>query len=118
MERLAAKYPHVKFIKSISTTCVPNYPDMNLPTVFFYYENTLKTQIIGPQSFNGMNYKLDDFEWKLHRLGIVESKLKRDMMSDFEKSDNHDRLVNAENEMLRSIRQGTLGNRDDSDEDN
>ena len=38
MSMLAAKFPTVKFLKSISTTCIPNYPDKNLPTIFIYLE--------------------------------------------------------------------------------
>merc|ERR1711874_82484 len=32
MNRLAPKFPTTKFLKAISTTCIPNYPDKNLPT--------------------------------------------------------------------------------------
>lgn len=51
MGQVAAMYPTVKFIKSISTTCIPNYPDKNLPTIFIYFEGELKKQIIGPVEF-------------------------------------------------------------------
>lgn len=52
---MALKYPTVKFLKAISTTCVPNYPDKNLPTIFVYYEGLLKSQIIGPLECRGPN---------------------------------------------------------------
>uniref|UniRef100_A0A8C2VKB3 Phosducin thioredoxin-like domain-containing protein n=1 Tax=Chinchilla lanigera TaxID=34839 RepID=A0A8C2VKB3_CHILA len=35
---LARKFPGVKCIKAISTTCILNYPDQNLPTIFVYLE--------------------------------------------------------------------------------
>lgn len=115
MQSLAVKFPSVKFIKSISTTCIPNYPDKNLPTIFIYFENNIKCQIIGPIAFNGMNYKLDDLEWKLHRVGAIKSTLSRDPMSDFEKND---RINICEDRMLKSIRHGILNRNDnDSDED-
>jgi hypothetical protein len=38
MNRLAARYPETKFLRAISTTCIPNYPDKNLPTIFVYFE--------------------------------------------------------------------------------
>lgn len=38
---MAAKFPTVKFLRSISTTCIPNYPDQNLPTVFVYFEGII-----------------------------------------------------------------------------
>ncbi|CAF0795444.1 unnamed protein product [Brachionus calyciflorus] len=114
MDTLAVKFPAVKFIKSISTTCVPNYPDKNLPTIFIYYENDLKNQIIGPLAFNGMNFKIDDFEWRLHIFGVLKSNLKRDEQKDFERDSGLDRF---ENEMIKTIRQGLRKNDDDSDDD-
>ena len=38
MNRLAPKFPCTKFLRAISTTCIPNYPDKNLPTIFVYFE--------------------------------------------------------------------------------
>ena len=113
MDQLAMKFPAVKFIKSIATTCIPNYPDKNLPTIFVYYENELKNQIIGPVAFNGMNFKIDDFEWRLHRFGVLKSNLNRSEYSDFEKNSNLERF---ENDMIKNIRQGIRHN-DDSDDD-
>ena len=113
MDSLAVKFPQVKFIKSISTTCIPNYPDKNLPTVFIYYEDKLVHQIVGPLEFNGMNFKQDDFEWKLHRFGVVKSTLNRSMLSDFEKRDD---LTKCEDDMIKKIRQGII-NKNSDDED-
>lgn len=59
MKYLAAKYPIAKFVKSISTTCIPNYPDKNLPTVFIYFEGELKSQIVGSLEFRGPNLTRD-----------------------------------------------------------
>lgn len=56
---LAQKFPQTKFLKSISTTCIANYPDRNLPTVFVYKEGEMKGQFIGPLVFGGMNLKCD-----------------------------------------------------------
>lgn len=56
---LARKFPDVKFIKAISTTCIPNYPDRNLPTVFVYLEGDIKAQFIGPLVFGGKNLTMD-----------------------------------------------------------
>ena len=47
---LAAKFPAVKFLKAISTTCIPNYPDHNLPTIFHYFEGDMKSQLAGVKS--------------------------------------------------------------------
>jgi len=52
LNNLARKFPATKFVKSISTTCIPNYPDSNLPTIFIYYEGDLKQQFVGPRIFS------------------------------------------------------------------
>lgn len=59
LSELARKFPQTKFLKSISTTCIPNYPDQNLPTVFVYFEGEMKAQFIGPLVFGGMNLKVE-----------------------------------------------------------
>lgn len=114
LETLAAKFPHVKFIKSISTTCIPNYPDKNLPTIFIYFEDKMKNQIVGPEQFNGENLKQDDLEWKLHRLGVVDSKLNRSMISDYQLNDD---LHKGEDVMTKQIKQSILKGGNDSDDD-
>jgi hypothetical protein len=50
---LAVKFPHTKFVQSVAQSCIPNYPDKNLPTVFIYQSDDLKTQFIGPEIFGG-----------------------------------------------------------------
>lgn len=72
---LARKFPDVKFIKAISTTCIPNYPDRNLPTVFVYREGDIKAQFIGPLVFGGMNLTIDELEWKLSESGAIKTEL-------------------------------------------
>ena len=55
IQALARKFPTTKFLKSVSTTCIPNYPDKNLPTLFIYFEGEMKGQLAGPLTFGGMN---------------------------------------------------------------
>ncbi|CAG9839639.1 unnamed protein product [Diabrotica balteata] len=78
MKHLAVKYPTVKFLKSISTTCIPNYPDKNLPTVFVYFEGDLKKQIAGPLEFRGPNLTQDEFEYIIGKTGAIETTIKED----------------------------------------
>ncbi|XP_027131957.1 phosducin-like protein 3 isoform X1 [Larimichthys crocea] len=75
MNTLARKFPQTKFLKSISTTCIPNYPDRNLPTIFVYFEGEMKAQFIGPLVFGGMNLKLEELEWRLSESGAVKTDL-------------------------------------------
>ncbi|CAH1155728.1 unnamed protein product [Phaedon cochleariae] len=78
MKCLAAKYPTVKFIKSISTTCIPNYPDKNLPTIFIYFEGELKKQLTGPLEFRGPNLSQAEFEYLIGNTGAIETNIKED----------------------------------------
>nr|XP_026694914.1 phosducin-like protein 3 [Ciona intestinalis] len=95
--RLAAKFPEVKFLKSISTTCIPNFPDKNLPTLFIYKNGDLVHQWIGALHFGGMNLTQDQLEWKFHQADIVKSNLESnptskvfDVMSSSIRSSNRD----------------------------
>ncbi|KAJ8930684.1 hypothetical protein NQ314_006359 [Rhamnusium bicolor] len=78
MKFLAAKYPTVKFLKAISTTCISNYPDKNLPTIFVYYEGELKKQIAGPLEFRGPNLTQDEFEYLIGKSNAIETDIKED----------------------------------------
>uniref|UniRef100_H2YLY7 Phosducin domain-containing protein n=1 Tax=Ciona savignyi TaxID=51511 RepID=H2YLY7_CIOSA len=95
--RLAQKFPYIKFLKSISTTCIPNFPDKNLPTLFVYKNGDLIHQWIGALHFGGMNLKQDQLEWKFHEAGIVKSTLEsnptpkiHDVLSSAIRSSNKD----------------------------
>ncbi|XP_073520896.1 phosducin-like protein 3 isoform X2 [Phyllobates terribilis] len=72
---LARKFKDVKFVKSISTTCIPNYPDKNLPTIFIYRNGEMRAQFIGPLLFGGMNLTRDELEWKLSESGAIKTDL-------------------------------------------
>ena len=78
LNRLAPKFPTTKFLKAISTTCIPNYPDKNLPTIFVYYEGQLKAQMVGPLEFRGMNLTADEFEYLIGKTGAVKTEIKDD----------------------------------------
>ncbi|KAL1122131.1 hypothetical protein AAG570_003536 [Ranatra chinensis] len=75
---LARKYPTTKFLKSISTTCIPNYPDKNLPTLFVYFEGQMKSQMVGPPAFRYADISLDELEWMLGKTGAIETDIKED----------------------------------------
>ena len=51
LEELATKYPATKFVKIISTDCIPNYPDRNLPTLIVYNNGSVKANHVGIHSF-------------------------------------------------------------------
>lgn len=104
LSALAQKFPDVKFLKSVSSVCIPNYPDKNLPTLFVYYEGDLKKQYVGPMVFGGMNFKQDELEWMLSEVGVLKTELEAPP-----KQEIRDVMDSA----LRQSGQGD----DDSDED-
>lgn len=72
---LARKFPQTKFLRSVSSVCIPNYPDKNLPTIFVYYESDMKKQFVGPLAFGGLNITQNELEWMLSETGAVKSDL-------------------------------------------
>ncbi|KAI5754959.1 hypothetical protein M8J77_012935 [Diaphorina citri] len=77
LSELAAKFPTTKFIKSISTTCIPNYPDKNLPTLFIYFEGKMQSQMVGPDEFR-TNLSCDELEYILGQSKAVPTTITED----------------------------------------
>lgn len=75
---LARKFPATKFLKSISTTCIPNWPDKNLPTLFIYHNGSMVKQIIGAIELRGMKLTEAELEWMLGQVEAVPSKITDD----------------------------------------
>jgi len=73
--QLARKFPATKFLKSVSSVCIPNYPDRNLPTIFVYLDGDMKKQFIGPESLGGVKITCDELEWVLSEVGAVKTTL-------------------------------------------
>lgn len=53
MSKLAGRHPHTKFVKIISTDCIPELPDANLPTVLVYNENKCQKTFAGLSVWGG-----------------------------------------------------------------
>ena len=53
MLSLAARFKYVKFLKIRASQAVENWPERNLPTIFFYSEGELKTQLLTLKSIGG-----------------------------------------------------------------
>nr|APB87932.1 phosducin-like protein 3 [Dendrobium officinale] len=51
LEELAARYPGTKFVKIVSTDCIPKYPDHNLPTILVYNNGAVKGTYVGLHHF-------------------------------------------------------------------
>ncbi|CAF1022742.1 unnamed protein product [Adineta steineri] len=112
LRSLAIKYPQTKFVKSISTVCIPNYPDKNLPTVFIYNNGDLKHSLIGPFAFGGMKCRFEHLEYKLYEFGAIETTEKLTKPDDMKNYGAND----AADDFLRSsIRQSMKNDSDDDD---
>ncbi|KAK0181860.1 hypothetical protein PV327_000047 [Microctonus hyperodae] len=78
LSSLARKFPTTKFLKSFSTTCIPNWPDKNLPTLFIYHNGNMVKQIIGPIELRGMKLTEPELEWMLGQTEAIPTKIIED----------------------------------------
>lgn len=78
MVELAARNPETKFVKSIATTCIPNFPEKNLPSVFIYHEGQLTKQIIGPVELRGEKLTIEEFEYMLGLYNAIKTDINED----------------------------------------
>ncbi|KAI8032426.1 Phosducin-like protein 3 [Camellia lanceoleosa] len=51
LKKLATKYPATKFVKIVSTDCIPNYPNRNLPSLLVYNNCVVKANYVGLYNF-------------------------------------------------------------------
>jgi hypothetical protein len=42
----APSNPSIKFVQIVSTRCIPNYPDANLPTILLYRLGAVQKQVL------------------------------------------------------------------------
>lgn len=75
---LAPKFPTVKFLRSIAQTCIPNFPEKNLPAIFIYHNGQMKKQFLGATELRGPNLTRDELEFLLGKVGAVDSEIKDD----------------------------------------
>lgn len=78
MQQLAARFPQTKFLRSIAATCIPNFPEKNLPSIFIYFEGQLKKQLIGPIELRGEKMALEEFEYILGQSGAINTDIQED----------------------------------------
>lgn len=81
---MANKHPTVKFIKSISTTCIAGYPDFNLPTLFVYH-NGSKEHMLTARDISWDKMDIFAFERLLHQAGAVPNPPSRESSPDRDK---------------------------------
>lgn len=70
-DELAGKYSGTKFVKIVSTDCIKDYPDVNLPTVLIYNDTNVKASLVGLHHFGGRRCTPEDVAFKLCQVGPV-----------------------------------------------
>ncbi|XP_058461515.1 viral IAP-associated factor homolog [Malaya genurostris] len=78
MSQLAVAFPATKFVRAIATTCIPNYPERNLPTIFIYYEGQLKKQFVGEVELGGPNLTCEELEYMLGQTKAIQTSITDD----------------------------------------
>lgn len=82
IRELAVKFERVKFVFIPSTSAIENWPAENLPTLFCYRYGKMQHQLIGITAMGGPGLNCPRLEWRLARLGIVETDLEEDPLPD------------------------------------
>ncbi|XP_052848717.1 viral IAP-associated factor homolog [Drosophila gunungcola] len=78
MQQLAVRFPQTKFLRSVASTCITNFPDKNLPTIFIYHEGSMRKQFIGPLELRGDKLTADELEFMLGQAGAVPTEITED----------------------------------------
>ncbi|KAM6440296.1 phosducin-like protein 2 [Liasis olivaceus] len=72
---LAIKFPEAKFVKAIAKSCIENYHDSCLPTIFVYKDGKIEGKLIGVTECGGTALTVEDLEWKLAEFGAIKTDL-------------------------------------------
>jgi hypothetical protein len=72
---LAAKHKYCKFVKMRSTSCMENWPDKRLPTLFMYHDEELQQNMFTLAEVGGLTMSVDDLEWHLAELKVLKTEL-------------------------------------------
>lgn len=73
LQILAPKFAATKFVKIRSEEAIPNYPHKNLPTLLIYRKGDVAAQFVGGASLGGEAMTAESLEWKLKKVGAIES---------------------------------------------
>jgi hypothetical protein len=71
LQDIARKYHHTRFVKIVSTSCIPNYPDQNLPTLLLYHNRACVKHLVGLAQFGGKKATPEQVALVLNQFGQV-----------------------------------------------
>mmetsp|Transcript_18600 Transcript_18600/g.23138 ORF Transcript_18600/g.23138 Transcript_18600/m.23138 type:complete len:179 (-) Transcript_18600:86-622(-) len=79
LDVLAMKYPDVKFIKAVATSCVENFHDNHCPGFFIYKAGeVIYSQVPGAEVFGGLRMTVETMEFVLNEMGLIEKDFEED----------------------------------------
>lgn len=78
MIELADRFDGIKFVSIPSNSAIENWPVENLPTLFCYQFGKLQHQLIGIAAFGGVGMTRERVEWRLAKLGVLQTELEGD----------------------------------------
>ncbi|XP_063048224.1 viral IAP-associated factor homolog isoform X1 [Engraulis encrasicolus] len=68
---LAPKFPRTKFLRMLDSSCIPNYPEKYLPTVFIYENGCLRNRMMGEKECGGKYVLEEELKWLLRFVGAI-----------------------------------------------
>lgn len=69
LDALAPRFPATKFLRIVSTDCIPGYPDGNLPTVLLYHGGKCLTTLVGLMPYGGRSTTPEQVAFSFNRHG-------------------------------------------------
>ena len=75
LSQLSPKFPRVRFLKIVSTECVENFPDSELPCLIIYHDGELQHQTAGLGQFGGLQITAESLEWSLSNMGVLQTEM-------------------------------------------
>ncbi|XP_054845635.1 phosducin-like protein 2 [Eublepharis macularius] len=79
---LAKKFPETKFVKAVANSCIKNYHDSCLPTLFVYKNGQIEARFVGITECGGTKLQVEEFEWKLAEAGALKTDLEENPKKD------------------------------------
>jgi len=75
LEKLAPRFPAIKFCQILSTEAVEDYPDSMLPTVLVYHRDEIVKQFTRLAEWGGLRCTEKHVEWVLSTYGVLKSEM-------------------------------------------
>lgn len=69
LDELARKHRHTKFVRIVSTECIPGYPDGNLPTLIVYRHRDVARSFVGVGPYGGRRFSPEGVAYALRQAG-------------------------------------------------